>query len=161
MNWKFVIVIMIYYDFVNVIDSKLNMGNETNYCGIGQARVHYGVCLGSDFIEDEVFIKTEVSDSALDKGKIDIDLLEVVNPKDIEDKTIKRDPDWVPDEHSDERKSDDDICPNLKPMFGSNHGEQDDKDDVVHHSVVVSKMTHTATLHPARYARREARPAGG
>ena len=54
-NWKFVIVIMTYCDFVNVIDSKLNMGNKTYIYGICQARVHCGVFPGSDFIGDKVF----------------------------------------------------------------------------------------------------------
>ena len=128
LNWKFVTVILIYCD---IIDSKLNMGTETNYCGIGQARVHYGICPGSDFIEDEVGNKTEVSDSALDKGKIDINLFKVIDRRDIE--------------HSNEGKSDDDIGPNLKPIFGNDHGEQNDKDDVVHYSVVVCKVAHVAT----------------
>ena len=52
-NWKFVIVIMTYCDFVNVIDSKLNMGNETYICGICQACAHYEICPWSDFIENE------------------------------------------------------------------------------------------------------------
>jgi len=137
-------VIMIYCDYVNIINSKLNMGTETNYCGIGQACVHYGFCPGSDFIEDEVVIKTEVSDSALDKGKIDINLLEVINLRDIEDKTNKGDPGLVPDKHSNEGKSDDEIGPNLKSIFSGN-GEHDGEDGVVHHSVVVCKVTHAAT----------------
>ena len=70
MNWKFMAVILVYCD---LIDSKLNMETETNYCGIGRARVHYG----------EVGNKTEVSDSALDKGKIDINLVEVIHLRDI------------------------------------------------------------------------------
>ena len=137
MNWKFMTVILIYCD---LIDSKLNMGTETNYCGIGQARVHYGVCPGSD---DEVGNKTEVFDSALDKGRIDINLVEVINLRDIGNKTIQRDLALVLDEHSNEEKSDNDIGPNPKPMLGGSHGEQDGD---VHHPVVVCKVPHSATI---------------
>ena len=93
MNWKFMTVILIYCD---LIDSKLNMETETNYCGIGQARVHYGVCPGSD---DEVGNKTEVSDSALDKGKIDINLVEIINLRDIGNVDVKEEVDSLENGH--------------------------------------------------------------
>ena len=85
-NWKFMIVIVIYYVFVNISDSKLNVENETYCRDICRSHVHYGVC-PRDFIWDEVFMQIEVFDSALDKGKIDIDLLRVVNLRDVEDQS--------------------------------------------------------------------------
>ena len=126
------------------------MGTETNYCGIGQARVHYGICPGSDFSEDEVGNKTEVSDSALDKGKIDINLVEVINLRDIGSKAIQRDLVLVLDERSNEEKSDNDIGPNPKPMLGGSPGEQDGD---VHQPVVVCKVPHAATKPCRRYIR--------
>ena len=92
-------VILIYCD---IIDSKLNMGTETNYCGIGQARVHYGICPGSDFIEDEVGNKTEVSNSVLNKGKIDINLVEVINLRDIGNVDVKEEVDSLENRHYDD-----------------------------------------------------------
>ena len=86
-NWKFKIVVVIYYVFVNILDSKLNLENETYRRGIYRSPVRCWVCPGDDFIGDEVFIQTEVSDTALDKGKIDNDLLGVVNLEDIKDQS--------------------------------------------------------------------------